>query len=51
MITREFFKWVASFIMATVIIALVVIGFDQPIVWIILMVAILTAVIRFWGFK
>ena len=49
--TREFLKWVASFIISIFVVALIVVGFDQPIVWIILMVAILTAVIRFWGFK
>jgi len=49
--TREFLKWAASFIVSALIVTLIVVGFDQPIVWIILMVAILTAVIRFWGFK
>jgi len=51
MITREFFKWVASFIMAAIIIVLVIVGFDQPIVWAVLALAILTSIIRFQAFK
>lgn len=51
MIIREFFKWLASFIMAAVVIVIVIVGFDQPIAWIILALAILTSVIRFQAFK
>ena len=51
MITREFFKWLASFIMAAVVIALFIVGFDQPITWVILALAILTSLIRFQAFK
>ena len=49
--TREFFKWVASFIMAVIIIALVIVGFDQPIIWAVMAAAILTSIIRFQAFK
>ena len=51
MITREFFKWLASFVMAAVIIALVIVGFDQPMVWAIMALAILMSLIRFYAFK
>jgi len=51
MITKEFFKWVASFIMAAFVIAAIIAGFDQPIIWAVMAVAILTSVIRFKAFK
>ena len=51
MIIREFFKWLVSFVMAAVVIALVIAGFDQPIIWAVMAVAILTSVIRFKAFK
>ena len=49
--TREFLKWVASFIMAVVIVALIIAGFDQPMIWAITAVAILMSIIRFKAFK
>ena len=51
MITREFFKWLVSFIMAAIIIVLVIAGFDQPMVWAVMALAILTSIIRFKAFK
>ena len=51
MIIREFFKWLVSFVMAAVIIALIIAGFDQPIIWAVLALAILTSIIRFQAFK
>lgn len=51
MITKEFFKWLVSFIMAAIIIVLVIAGFDQPIIWAVMVLAILTSVIRFQAFK
>lgn len=51
MITKEFFKWLVSFIMAGVMIVLIIAGFDQPMIWAILALAILTSVIRFQAFK
>jgi len=49
--TKEFLKWVASFIMAAFVIAAIIVGFDQPIIWAVMAVAILTSVIRFKAFK
>jgi len=51
MITREFFKWLVSFIMAVVVIALIIAGFDQPMIWAVMALAILTSIIRFKAFK
>jgi len=51
MITKEFFKWLVSFVMSVIIIALVIAGFDQPIIWVVMAVAILMSVIRFEAFK
>jgi len=51
MIIREFFKWLVSFVMAAVVIALVIAGFDQPMIWATLALGILTSFIRFQAFK
>jgi len=51
MIVREFFKWLASFVMSVIIIALVIAGFDQPVIWAVMAVVILMSVIRFKAFK
>ena len=51
MITKEFFKWVVSFIMAAFVIAAIIVGFDQPIIWVAMAVAILMSIIRFKVFK
>lgn len=51
MITREFFKWLASFIIAVVVIVLIIIGFSQPIIWVVLAVAVVASIIRFEVFK
>lgn len=51
MIAKEFFKWIASFIMAAFVIAAIIVGFDQPIIWAIMALAILMSIIRFKAFK
>jgi len=51
MITREFFKWLVSFVMAVILVMLFISGFTQPIIWAIMAVAGLMALIRFGVFN